>query len=80
MCKYCKVDERQEIRKNLFRKTLPFGQMKFIIDLDIIGDDENVSLLVDVYPKDSDSQIFDKVIKIQYCPMCGRKLTNEIEP
>ena len=80
MCKYCKLDEDKEICKNLIKKVLPFGKAKIVFDLDIIGDGTVSGLMMDVYSKFGDEpQILCQGISIQYCPMCGRKLNNEIE-
>lgn len=80
MCEYCKVDEDKEICNNLMEKVLPFGKARIVFDLDIIGVGKESWLLMDVYSKFGDEpRILSKKIRIQYCPMCGRKLANEIE-
>lgn len=80
MCKYCKLDENKEICKNLIKKVLPFGKAKIVFDLDIIGDGTASWLMMDVYSKFGDEpRTLCQGISIQYCPMCGRKLNNEIE-
>lgn len=63
MCKYCSDWENEH--KELIRAELPGNLLK----VEVLQD--KLALIEQRYGKD---QIADGYVKINYCPMCGRKL------
>ena len=70
MCKYCYVDDYGESYGRTFGHQII--NETTIWDARIYGDDATIRISSDLKPK-------EKVIKINYCPMCGRKIRDEVK-
>lgn len=69
-CEFC-ADGTDEYGKSLFREELKLGNAA-IADVDVyIGSEDNMEMLI---TNSTDEVIAKQVMKIKYCPMCGRKL------
>lgn len=69
-CEFC-ADGTDDYGKSLFREELKLGNAA-IADIDVyIGSEDNMEMLI---TNSTDEVIAKQVMKIKYCPMCGRKL------
>ena len=69
-CEFC-ADGTDEYGNSLFREELKLGNAT-IADVDVyIGSEDNMEILI---TNSTDEVIAKQVMKIKYCPMCGRKL------
>lgn len=72
MCEYCKNDGYYNRNKSLMSKTL-----KNKVDIDIaidVKDKKIVASVENLSMKPEEDNCFLLTKKINYCPMCGRKL------
>lgn len=75
-CEYCCDGDKHECGKSLLKDSIGIFDTP-IVDIDIFIDGvEGLKMLV---TNASDATIIRKVMKIKYCPMCGRLLDNKHE-
>ena len=75
MCKYCGKDGYYNRNKSLISKILKNG-----VDIDIainVKDKKIVASVENLKMKPEEDNWFYSIKKINYCPMCGRKLKKE---
>lgn len=70
MCKYC---EEHEYICDTRTKRSKKGEFIPGIEIDITNNELYVLAVADTY----EPGVVDQTIKINYCPMCGRKLSDE---
>lgn len=77
MCKYCNATFNGESDENLIELDIKVNGFKmFKIQTCIERSDEKA--VINTYIDDQFGRCFtSKAMRIQYCPVCGRKLTNE---
>lgn len=78
MCKYCNFKDGEISDEELVFTSIGMGENSNLLGLEIfIFDDEenNPVMNVELYPVcGGDEPIISESIKINYCPICGRKL------
>lgn len=87
MCKYCEREDRLEdfCSEDICDESVPFLGVHMLLRV-VIGyrpDDDWKPMYptLGIYSgiKECSEDFIHEEIPIRYCPMCGRKLTNEIE-
>lgn len=77
MCKYCNATFNSESDENLIELDIEVNGFKmFKIQTCVERSDEKA--VINTFIDDQFGRCFtSKAMEIQYCPVCGRKLTNE---
>lgn len=70
MCKYCDPDSCENLITNRFSISFFNNETNAFVDVFITSEGE-----LEVYADYYDDTIVKKTTPIKYCPMCGRKLS-----
>ena len=68
MCKYCDFDEDGVPKSNLLNEEIDFGEFGKKTLYVTFLDDETLYAGLDIFDD------LERKVKINFCPMCGRKL------